>query len=391
MKQDENAFEYISGMRRHFHENPELSLKEFSTALKIESELDSIGIEHERVGATGVIGYIKGTRGSLTGGTKRIIALRADTDALPITEKSEHQYTSKNPGVMHACGHDGHTAALLAAAKALQSRRGEIEGDVRLFFQQGEESGLGAKQFIDAGKLDGVEAILGIHVSPFLPSGKMAFMAGPANASCDFFRITVKGKQAHVSAPHLGVDAAYIASAIVVNLQSIVARRMNPLDSVVVGVGLMRAGTAYNIVAGEAIMEGTTRSFTPELRKKTNALVVSIAEQTARLHGGEAEVAFEHSAAPLINDARIAEHAREIAAKIIGDENALAKIPLSLTADDFADFLELVPGVYAIVGTRTDDNPATAHPLHHEEFDIDEKALVSAAKLYEEFAIGYKG
>lgn len=387
-----NLKPYIAGqkdhlveLRRYFHRHPEPGLRENETALKIEEELDAAGIEHRRVGDTGIVAFIRGQ----TPG--RVVALRADTDALPIAEKNDVPYRSANEGFMHACGHDAHAASLVGAARALKAQEKNFTGEVRIFFQQAEEIGQGARQFIEAGLLEGVGEILGTHVSSALPIGKIALVSGPTNASCDYFRITVRGSRAHVSTPHLGTDAVYIAAKIVVDLQSIVARHTDPLDSVVVGVGVIRGGTNYNIIANEAVIEGTTRSFTDATRERVNESVRKIAELSAEAHGGSVEVYFESYAAPLVNDEAVTEHARRVAASFAYPEEILSSLPKSLGADDFAEYLRIVPGTYAFIGSRNETNPSTARPHHHELFDIDENAVLIAAELYADFALDALG
>ena len=250
----EKERDYLIGLRRYFHTHPEPSLEEYGTAKRIEEELDQTGIPHRRVGETGIYAWIDGEKGD-----GRTIALRADTDALRMQDLKEGvPYRSQNEGVCHACGHDAHTAMLLTAAKVLWEKRQEFAGHIRLFFQQAEEIGAGARIFVQEGLMEGVDRVYGSHVASRMPAGVISLTPGPNNASCDYFRIRVTGKGAHVSTPHLGVDALYIASQIVVNLQSIVARQTDPLDTVVVGIGKLTAGTAYNIVAEHAEIEGTT-------------------------------------------------------------------------------------------------------------------------------------
>ena len=224
---------YLTDLRRHFHAHPEVSLKEYETCKKIEAELDSMGIPHKRIGETGVYGWIDGKKA----GDGVTVALRADIDALAMEDLKEVPYHSQNAGVCHACGHDAHTATLLTAAKILKAKENEFSGQVRLFFQQAEEIGQGARQFVQAGLLEGVTRVFGAHVTSHLDSGKISLTAGPQNASCDYFKIQIHGKGAHVSTPQLGVDALYIASQIVVQLQTIVSRNTDPLETVVVGVG----------------------------------------------------------------------------------------------------------------------------------------------------------
>lgn len=391
--------EQLIELRRYLHRHPEPGLRETETAKKIEEELDAAGIEHRRVGGTGIAAVIRGRARDIAQDRDlsrvrksiRVVALRADIDALPIAEKNDVPYRSSNEGFMHACGHDAHAASLVGAARALKSQEEKFAGEVRIFFQQGEEIGQGARQFIEAGLLDGVDAILGTHVSSAIPVGNIALVSGPTNASCDYFRITVHGSSAHVSTPHLGTDAVYIASKIVVDLQAIVARHTDPLDSVVVGVGIIRGGTNYNIIANEAIIEGTTRSFTEATRNNVNESVRKIAELAAKANGACVEFHFESYAAPLVNDQAVTERARRDAASFADPDEILLSLPKSLGADDFADYLRIVPGTYAFIGSRNEANPSTARPHHHELFDIDENAILIAAELYADFALDVLG
>lgn len=376
----EEQREKLIQLRRYFHMHPEVSMKEYHTAEKIEEELDKLQIPHQRVGETGVYGII----GKEKQGGKTII-LRADIDALHIQDKKQVPYASQNPGVMHACGHDSHTAALLGAAAALKKEEASLNGTVRLFFQQGEEFGQGAKVFIKEGLHKGADRVFGVHVASNVPVGSVALSAGPVNASVDHFVIRVKGKSAHVSTPHLGVDALYIATQIVNALQGIVSRQTDPVDTVVVGIGVLRAGDAYNIVAGNAEIEGTTRCFTVEARNKTNQSIRDIAESIGRVYGAEVTLEFEDYASPLINDGAVCEEVKEVAAQIVGAEHIVPK-ERSLGGDDFAEYLLTIPGTYAFVGTANPDKPDTIVPQHAENYDIDEDGILIAANLYVDYA-----
>lgn len=374
--------DYITSLRRYFHKHPEESLKEYNTAKKIEEELDKLNIPHKRVGTTGVLGIIKGKNES-----NRILAIRADIDALKVPDSKDVEYKSQSNGYNHACGHDGHTASLLGTAKILKEKEKELNGEVRLIFQQAEEVGQGAKVFIKEGYLDGVEEILGAHVASHLEVGKVSVTSGPISASCDYFKITVKGKGGHVSAPHLSTDALYIASQIVVNLQSIVSRQTDPVDTVVVGVGLIRGGTTYNTVAEEIVLEGTTRSFTFESREKTNKSVEKIAKSIGEIYGAEVIVEFIDYASPLINDEKVSEEVAVIASDIVGKENVITNSPKRLGADDFAEFLIEVPGSYIHVGTKNLKNANTSVAHHNDLFDIDEEGLLVITNIEVEYIL----
>ena len=384
--------EYLANMRQYFHAHPEVSLQEYHTCEKIEEELNLAGIPHRRVGETGVYAWIDGKKETADQKkASRIAALRADIDALAMEDLKTVSYRSSNPGVCHACGHDAHAATLLTAARILKSKEQEFSGQIRLFFQQAEEIGAGARLFVQDGLLEGVSRVFGAHVSSRLESGKIALTAGPQNASCDYFKIKVTGRGAHVSTPHLGVDAAYVASQIVVNLQSIAARSTNPLDTIVVGIGVVRAGTQYNIVAEHAELEGTTRTFLPEVREFTNRRVREIAEQTAHMYGAEAEVEFKDFAAPLINDPQVVKEVTAVTEQLIDREQIVGDFEKALGADDFADYLAVTKGMYAFVGTHSEKKPGSGVAHHHGLFDVDEEALLLSCNVYVDYALWVLG
>lgn len=374
--------DYITQLRRYFHAHPEPSLHEFGTCKRIEEELDQLQIPHTRVGETGVYAWIDGAKGP-----GKTVVLRSDIDALQMDDLKEVDYRSQNPGCCHACGHDAHTATLLGAARILKAKQNEFAGQIRLFFQQAEEIGQGARQFVRAGLMEGADRVFGVHVSSGLDSGTISLTKGPQNASCDHFTITVTGKGAHVSKPHLGIDAVYIASQIVVTLQSIVARCTNPLDTVVVGIGVVRAGTQYNIIAEHAEIEGTTRCFSQATRTATNEQITKIAKNIAEMYGATAEVEFQNFANPLINDPQAVAEVTAVLEPICGSDAIIADHEKALGADDFADYLAETKGMYAFVGTRNPDKPNTASAHHHGLFDVDEDALLLSCNAYVDYAL----
>lgn len=380
----DKEFEYIRALRRHFHTYPEISREEFHTAEKIEAELDTFGISHVRVGESGVYAEIHGKQP----GNKTII-LRADIDALPVTEEHACPYKSKNPGKMHACGHDAHTAALLGAAKILAQNTERFGGTIRLHFQQAEEIGYGARVFIDQGYVDGADRCFGVHMASNIPVGKAAIVPGPNNASVDWFRITVQGKTAHVSTPERGVDAVYIISQIVVGIQALITRCTNPMEHLLIGIGKLDAGTAYNIVAAKAEAEGTIRALKPEIRKAAKEGVEKAAKSIAELYGGTVSVAWKDFTSPLINDEQSALEAQRVAAKLIGEENVITSRTPALGGDDFAEYILKVPGAYAYIGSNNPEIPETTVAHHDSHFDIDERALAVAASLYTGYAIAF--
>ena len=384
-KEAEALAPYLSSLRREFHMHPEVSRKEFWTAERIEKELDEIGItDHRRIDGSGVYAVFHGENPG-----ERVMTLRADIDALPIQEENgELGYCSREEGVMHACGHDCHAAGLLGGAKLLYAHKAEFGGEVRLFFQHAEEIGYGGRVFVKEGLLEGSGRVFGVHVASDLPTGTVGVKQGPNNASVDYFKITVQGKAAHVSTPHLGTDALYIASQIVVGLQALVTRRTSPVDPLVIGVGKLTAGTAYNIVAETAVLEGTVRAMTAETRKNAQEWLTDLCTRTAQLYGGAATVEWTDYATPLVNPALGCEEVGRVVTDLFGPQALVADRPISLGGDDFAEFLLTVPGCYAYVGSRGED-PHTQYPLHNGHVDMDERALPIAAALHAEYAWRY--
>ncbi len=374
----------LTALRRDFHAHPELGLCEFRTAQRIEEELDALGVPHRRVGETGVWATVRGTgRGS------GAVVLRADIDALPITERGNAPYKSQNDGVTHACGHDAHTACLLGAAKLLMQNRDSFGGEVRLVFQPAEECASTPEQFIAEGVLDGARRVFGLHCAPDLPSGTVGLKPGPNNAGVDRFNVTVRGRSAHVATPQLGVDALYIAAQIVVGLQALVTRRSDPVEPLLIGVGKLEAGTAYNAIAETAVMEGTTRTVTRETRARVRGEITALAERTAESYGGAAEVAWEDFASPLVNDGAAAAEVKALAERYFPEKRVVTDRAISLTGDDFAEFIQTVPGVYAYLGTADPARPETGHNIHSADFDLDENALPFGAWLHAASAISW--
>lgn len=374
--------EELTALRRDFHMHPELGLQEYRTAARVEEELDRLGVEHRRVGETGVWATIRGT-----GAGGGAVLLRADIDALPITELNDVPYKSQNDGVMHACGHDAHTACLLGAAKLLTQNRDRFGGEVRLVFQSAEECGNTPEQFIAEGVLRDVKRVFGLHCAPDLPSDTVGLKPGPNNAGVDRFSITVHGLSTHVATPQLGVDALYIAAQIVVALQALATRRIDPVEPVILGVGTLRAGTTYNALAETAVMEGTTRTVTRETRTRVRDEITQLAQNIAAIYGGTAELMWEEAASPLINDANAAAEVCALAREYWPEKRFITDRPISLIGDDFAEFILDTPGAYAYLGTADPDRPGTQHNIHSADFDIDERALPLGAWLHAACAI----
>lgn len=364
----------LIALRRELHRHPELALREYETAAVIERELDDIGAEHQRIGETGVLGVLRGASSG------DVIALRADIDALPIQEESGASYRSEIDGVMHACGHDAHTACLLGAAELLAERRNAFSGEVRLIFQPAEETGGGAADFLSAGTLRGVRRVFGLHVAPDLPIGTVGITPGLNNAAVDRFRIRIHGKSAHVAAPQLGADALYAASQIVVAIQGIVARRTSPTEPIILGIGKLNAGTTYNAVAEYAELEGTTRTISQKARLEARERINETARHIAAVSGAEAETVWTGICSALVNAPEVCAEARDVARDL--GFSVIADRPLSLSGDNFAEYLSHVPGCYAYLGTANEAFPNTFAGIHNSHFDLDESSLPMGAALY---------
>lgn len=374
--------DHLTALRRQLHQHPELAEEEFLTAETIEAELDRWDIPHRRVGKTGVLGLLRGRQPD----NGRVIALRADIDALPIQEQNEVPYRSRRDGVMHACGHDAHTTCLLGGAGLLARRRDEFGGEVRLIFQPGEEVGKGALDFIRAGVLEGAQRVFGLHTAHEIPAGTVSLTPGLNNAAVDRFRILVRGRASHVSTPEQGADALYIASQIVVAVQGLVTRRTSPVEATLVGIGKLTAGTTYNALAEFAELEGTTRTITPETRQQMREQISQTAGGVAALYGGSAEVEWSGICSALYNDAAVCAEAAEACGQAMPGIRFIADRPLSLGGDNFSEFTLEVPGAYAYLGSGNPALPGTLNPAHNGEFDIDETILPTGAALYAAYA-----
>ncbi len=378
----EVSHDYVINLRRYFHKHPELSLQEYHTADTIEQQLENLQIEHRRIGETGVLGIIRGQKDN-----QKVIALRADIDALPIFETNQTEYRSLTDGIMHACGHDAHTSCLLGAAKVLQESREHFGGEIRLIFQPAEEIGKGAQPFIDEGVLKDVSRVFGLHCAPDLPCGTVGITPGLNNAAVDHFKIVVNGKSTHVSTPQLGVDALYIASQIVVSLQALVTRRTSPVEPVIIGIGKLASGDTYNAVAPSAEMEGTTRTISIEMRAQMREQITLTAQNIAESYGGTAEVIWTDIASPLVNDETVCKELTTLVNTVYGESRPVVQRELSLGGDNFAEFLLQVPGAYAYLGTHNTEQPPTLCTLHNGGLDIDENALAFGVGLYAQYAV----
>ena len=375
--------EHIIDMRRRLHRHPELGCEETETTAFIVSELREIGIPVITFDdITGCIAVIEGGKPGKT------VMLRADIDALPITEQTGLPFASETPGVMHACGHDCHTAMLLGAARVLWEMREELRGTVKLIFQMGEEIGRKSEEYVTRGALKGVDAIFGMHVWPSMPIGTFNFEDGERMACSDRFTIQIHGCAAHGSAPHLGHDAILAAAAAVMALQSIPSRQNNPLDSLVVTVGMMNGGTKQNILADHVELVGTVRAFNRDFRNSMPERIRTVVQNTVQAYGCTADCDYYFGPSPLINDdpdlVRIARHA---AARVLGEE-AYRSSQKVTGAEDFSVYMEHIPGVYGYLGIRNPEKGIDCGN-HHPCFLVDEDVLVKGAEIYVRFALDY--
>src|SRR5436190_1674201 len=368
------------GWRHDLHAHPETAFEERRTADIVARLLESFGIAVERgVARTGVIGTLAGSR---PGG--RAIALRADMDALPIEEKNGFTHASQHRGRMHACGHDGHTAMLLGAAKYLAETR-NFAGTVHFIFQPAEENEGGARLMVEEGVLDRykVDAVYGMHNWPGLPAGQFAIRPGPMMAAFDIFEITVAGRGAHAAMPHLGVDPVVAAAQIVTGLQTIASRNIHPLDGAVVSVTQIHGGDTWNVIPDSVVLRGTTRSFDPTVRDALEPAIRRVAEGVCAALGASVTLRYERRYPPTVNSAAEAEIAATIAADLVGRDNLRGDLLPSMASEDFAWFLEQRPGAYIWIGNGSDADQAM---LHNPHYDFNDEILALGASYWARLA-----
>lgn len=376
----------IIKFRREIHRTPELSGEEERTATFVAGVLDDNDIEVRRnVGGHGVVGLLKGSEEGLA------IALRADMDALPIQDKKGVEYASTVPGVMHACGHDVHTAILMGTAITLKSLSEKLRGSVKFIFQPSEERSVtGAKMMIEDGALESPmpSAIVALHCFPEMEAGCIAHKPGIMTASSDKFRIVVKGKSGHASRPHQTVDAVLLSALVINAIHHIVSRRTDPLHTAVISIGTVCGGSAPNIIAERVEMEGTVRTLDPGARKKVHALIEETIKGVVHGMGGDFELEYSFGTPPVINDRNVDEHVASCAVDILGERNVIEIPDPLMGAEDFAYFAERVPGTLFRLGTGNRDKGITSH-LHNPLFDVDEDSIVIGAKLMSWIAAKY--
>jgi|SRR5450756_2289442 len=372
----------LIGLRRDFHSHPELAFEEKRTSAIVQKYLKDIGLEVSTIAQTGVVGLLRG------GQQGKTVLLRADIDALPIEEMNDCSYKSTNKGVMHACGHDGHTAMLLVAAKILARHKGELKGNVKFAFQPSEEQFPGgAVKMIEEGVLENphVERAFGLHLGNFFPKGTIDIRKGVLMAEPDSFAINIKGKGGHGAYPQLSIDPVLIASHTVIALQSIVSREIDPLDSVVVTIGKMSSGDVFNVIPETAHLEGTVRTLRKEVAQSMPTRMERIVTNVARAFGGEATLDYDFGYPPVFNDPECTDFVKDIAGSVVGAESVL-EAPISMGGDDMAYFLDHVKGAYYFLGSMNEEKGLNK-PNHSAYFDFDEDVLRLGVEMHVRIAM----
>ena len=372
----------ITAIRRDIHAHPELCFQEVRTADVVAQALQSWGIEvHRGLGTTGVVGTIR------HGSSDRAIGLRADMDALPMTEHNRFPHASVHPGKMHACGHDGHTAMLLAAAKHLSQHR-NFDGTVHFVFQPAEEGGGGAREMIKDGLFERfpVQAMFGMHNWPGMKAGQFAVCDGPMMASSNEFHIKIIGKGSHAALPHNGIDPVPVACQMVQAFQTIITRNKRPIDAAVISVTMIHAGEATNVVPDHAVVQGTVRTFTIEMLDMIERRMNEIAQHTAAAFGATVEFQFKRNYPPTINHKAEVAFLREVMKDVVGEENTFVFEP-TMGAEDFSYFLQKVPGAYFVIGNGDGDHRTPGHgmgpcTLHNPNYDFNDELIGPGGSLW---------
>lgn len=369
--------ERIIEIRRYLHEHPELSFQEEQTAKYIADFYKKVPVDSVETNFGGERGVVVTIKGSKPGKT---IAIRADFDALPIKEETGLPFASKNEGVMHACGHDGHTAYMLVLAQVLAEFKDQLKGTVRVIHQPAEETPPGgAIGMIKAGVLDGVDAIIGIHVMSNMKTGHIYYRSGNTQTGRSYFKLVVQGKGGHGSSPHLANDAIVAASSFVMNLQTIVSRRINPFDTTSITIGNFDGKGSFNVIKDSVIIEGDVRTMTPETREIVEKGIRAFSEGLETSFGVKAILEYQNDYPVLYNDPEVTEHVRQALVNAnIPEVEAILETPPQPPSEDFAYYLETVPGCFFYVGAMP--KSGEAYPHHHPKFDIDEKSLIISAK-----------
>ena len=381
-EESKSISDWIVKIRRELHEHPELMYEEFRTSELIRRELDKLDIQYiHPIAETGVLA-------SIGNGNGPCVALRADMDALPIHEETDVPFKSKIDGKMHACGHDCHVSMLLGAAKLLKDKESEINGTIKLLFQPAEEGGAGGKLMREEGALENpeVERIFGLHVWPQMPSGQIGSREGTFLAATSSLSLTVKGVGGHAAVPQLAKDPVLTSARIITNLQSIISRELDPLESGVVSITVINGGNASNVIPSEVKVKGTLRSLTMDGLKELQKRVKEISEGIAQTHGCEAIVEYVgNDYPPTVNDSEMWKFAKNVGIELLGDDN-VSDLDAVMGGEDFAYYTEKVKGCFVVLGMNNPDIDAT-YSVHHPMFKADEDALHIGTALHTIFAL----
>ncbi|MBA2619293.1 MAG: amidohydrolase [Rubrobacter sp.] len=374
---EERFGERISALRRDIHRQPELGFDTEKTAQKVLDALEGLPLEIQTgVAQNGIVATLAGE------GEGPVVGLRADMDALPITEETDLPFASEVEGKMHACGHDGHTSMLVGAAYALSGMRDRLNGTVKFFFQPAEEGGGGGRVMVEEGAADGLDSIFALHLWPGLPFGTVATKAGAIMAAADAFEMEVRGTGGHGAMPHLSADAVVIAAHVVTALQTVVSREVDPVEPAVLTVGEIGAGTAFNVIPEKARLGGTVRTLNEDLRKNMPERIEAIAQGVARGMRADAHLEYTFSYPVTRNNAEVAGHVLRVAGGLFGEESVQELANPSMGAEDFAYFLEKVPGAFVWLGVGRD-----VSGLHTPQFAFDEKVLPRGSALLTALAL----
>lgn len=375
--------DYVVELRRDFHRHPEPSFKEYRTSQRVKEELSKMGIKVESLGETGVVGILEGnTKG-------KVIALRADMDALSITEETGLPFSSENPGFMHACGHDCHTAMLLGAAKILSGMKDSLKGAVKFIFQPAEEVASGAKKIIEEGALKNpdVDFIFGMHIWADTPSGKVILQEGPLMASGDIWNLEIKGKSSHGSAPWQGVDSIVCAASVINGIQTVVSRVNDVRSPIVINIGTIKGGERFNVTPGSTKIEGMNRAFSSYCRKNMPVWIEKVVKNICTAYGCDYEFNYDFICGVTINDDDATKFTKKSIAKIVGEDGFIATEKI-MGSEDFSEYLESVPGALMLLGGKNDEK-GCCYSHHSNYFNVDEDALPIGVAAYVQVSIDY--
>jgi amidohydrolase len=375
-KKSEKLFDWLVEIRRDLHAHPEIGLQEIRTSAKVAEELRALGLEVQTgIGTTGVVGLLRG------GSPGRTIAIRADMDALPITEETGLPFASKNKGVMHACGHDGHVAMALGTARVLSELRERLRGNVKFIMQPAEENYGGARNLVEEGALENpaVDAIIALHIDAHEPPGKLAIKAGPIGASVDVFMVSINGKGGHSSEPQKTVDPIHVAAHTIIALQTMITRALDARDPVVISVCSIQGGTAFNVIPDNVHFGGTVRTLSEEQRREVPKRMEDIVRSAASTWGATADFTYIHGASVTANEPGMTDLLRRTAVDLWGSGGVVEMQKPHMGSEDYCYFLEKVPGAMGMLGAAKTGEPQ--YPGHHPKFDFDEKCLPLGVQL----------